>query len=188
MVLLILGVLVWSAAHLVPSLGAQMRAGLIGRIGEGPYKGLFALTIVGSIVLMVVGWRSSSPVVIYQPPGWGTGFAQIGMLITLVLFIGSNLPSNLKRMLRHPQLTGVAIWALSHLVANGDQRSLVLFGGIGIWAVVAMLSINRRDGEWEKPAPLAPMAYVKPVVAGVVAYVLLALAHPYIAGVSALPG
>ncbi|MBW2245152.1 MAG: NnrU protein, partial [Deltaproteobacteria bacterium] len=75
-----------------------------------------------------------------------------------------------------------------HLVANGDQRSLVLFGGIGIWAVVAMLSINRRDGEWEKPAPLAPMAYIKPVVAGVVAYVLLALAHPYIAGISAFPG
>jgi hypothetical protein len=58
MILLILGVLVWSGVHLFPSLGVQMRVGWIERIGEDPFKGVFALSLVGAIVLMVIGWCS----------------------------------------------------------------------------------------------------------------------------------
>jgi uncharacterized membrane protein len=68
----------------------------------------------------------------------------------------------------------------THLLANGDLRSLVLFGGIGLWAVIEILSISRRDGAWEKPEPLPFTAEVKPLVAGVVAYAVLTFAHPYI--------
>jgi uncharacterized membrane protein len=136
MILLILGVLVWSGVHLFPSLGVQMRAGWIERIGEDPYKGVFALSLVGAIVLMVIGWRSTSPVEFYGPPVWGWGIANLVMFVSLVLFMGSKVPTNLKRFVRHPQLTGVALWALSHLLATGDLRSLVLFGGIGLWAVM----------------------------------------------------
>ncbi len=188
MILLILGVLVWSGVHLVPSLGVQMRAGWIERIGEDPYKGVFALSFVGAIVLMVIGWRSTSPVAFYGPPVWGRGIANLVMFVSLVLFMGSNVPSNLKRFVRHPQLTGVALWGLSHLLANGDLRSLVLFGGIGLWAVIEILSISRRDGAWEKPEPLPFAAEVKPLVAGIVAYAVLTFAHPYISGVSPFPG
>ena len=184
MAFLILGVVVWSGVHLIPSLGAPMRAAAIERIGEGPYKGLFALSIVGAIALMVLGWRSASYVAVYGPPAWGISFANVGMFASLVLFVGSNFPTNLKRIVRHPQLTGVAVWAIAHLLGNGDLRSLVLFGGIGLWAVVAMVSINRRDGAWEKPEPLPLAAELKPLVAGIVAYLLLVFAHPYIAGVS----
>jgi hypothetical protein len=105
-----------------------------------------------------------------------------------VLFVGSNVPTNLKRIVRHPQLTGVAVWGIAHLLANGDLRSLVLFGGIGLWAVVAMVAINRRDGAWEKPEPLPLAAELKPLVGGIVAYGVLVLAHPYIAGVSLFAG
>jgi uncharacterized membrane protein len=188
MIFLILGVLVWSGVHLFPSLAAKKRAAWIERMGEGPYKGLFALLLVGAIVLMALGWRSIPPVAAYPPPAPGgllTGFL---MFISLVLFMGSNVPTNLKRFVRHPQLTGVAVWALAHLLANGDLRSLVLFGGIGLWAVLAMLSINRRDGEWQKPEPLPLAAEIKPLVAGIVGYGVFALLHPYIAGVSAFPG
>jgi len=185
---LILGVLIWSGVHLVPSLGVQMRAALIARIGEGPYKGLFALSIVAAIALMALGWRSISPVAAYQPPAWGVPLATYAMFVSLVLFMGSNVPTNLKRFVRHPQLTGVAVWALAHLLANGDLRSLLLFGGLGLWSVVAMVSINRRDGAWEKPEPLPLAAEIKPLVAGIIGYVVFFFAHPYIAGVSLLAG
>jgi uncharacterized membrane protein len=188
MTFLILGVLVWSGVHLLPSLGVSVRAAAIGRIGEGPYKGLFALTLVGAIVLMVLGWRSASHVAAYGPPSWGVPLANVGMFASLVLFVGSNVPTNLKRIVRHPQLTGVAVWGVAHLLANGDLRSLVLFGGIGLWAVVAMVAINRRDGAWKKPEPLPLAAELKPLVGGIVAYGVLVLAHPYIAGVSLFAG
>jgi uncharacterized membrane protein len=103
-----------------------------------------------------------------------------------VLFVASNLPTNLKRLIRHPQLTGVATWAFAHLLANGDSRSLVLFGGIGVWAVVEMGLLNRRDGAWRRPEPLPLVAELKPLIGAAVAFAILFLAHPYIAGVSPL--
>ena len=185
MIWLVFGVVLWGGLHLLPVVGVEARKGLIGRIGEQPYKGLFALSLVVAIVLMVVGWRSSEPVGVYATPPWGAAAAIF--LMGVALFVASGVPTNLKRLLRHPQLTGFAIWAAAHLLANGDRRSLVLFGGLGLWAVVTMLLLNRRDGAWEKPESLPLSAEVKPLVGMVVAFVLLFFAHPYIAGVSPIP-
>ncbi len=108
------------------------------------------------------------------------------MFVSLAFFLGSAIPSNLQRVIRHPQLMGVAVWAIGHLLANGDQRSLLLFGGIGLWTVAEILSLNARDGAWEKPEPIPLTAELKPLGIGAIAFVVLAFAHPYIAGVDAL--
>ena len=184
MVGLVIGVLLWSVAHLFPSAGASARARLIERAGEGPYMGGFALTIVLSVVLMVVGWRSAVPTHVFTPPAWGMTAAFPLMLVALLLFVASGVPTNLKRVLRHPQLTGVAVWAAAHLLANGDQRSLLLFGGLGVWSILAMLSINRRDGAWEKPEALPWSAELRAIIPAIVAFAVLYFAHPYIAGVA----
>ena len=91
-------------------------------------------------------------------------------------------------LVRHPQLGGLLTWAVAHLLVNGDSRSLVLFGGLGLWALLAIVATNRRDGAWEKPEP-PPLA--KDVIGMVVSLVVLAAviwAHPWLAGVPALPG
>ncbi len=90
-------------------------------------------------------------------------------------------------MIRHPQLTGFAIWAGAHLLANGDRQSLILFGGLGLWAVLAILFINRRDGAWVKPDPLPMTAEVKPLAIAIVGFAVLFFAHPWLFGVSPLP-
>jgi len=186
MTYLILGLLIWSGVHFVPSLATSLRAGCIARVGEGPYKALFALSLVGGIVLMALGWRSTAPTPVYAVPTWGATAAQLAMFVSLVFFLGSGVPTNLKRQVRHPQLTGVALWGGGHLLANGDVRSLILFGGIALWALLEMAFINRRDGAWQKLEPLPLSAELKPLVAAAVAYAVLVFAHPYIAGVSAL--
>ena len=61
---------------------------------------------------------------------------------------------------------------MSHLLANGDGRSIVLFGGLGLWAVVAIVAINRRDGAWQKPEP-QPRAAGSPVQAILFGEILL---------------
>lgn len=187
MIWLVLGVLSWSAVHLLPSVGVSARARLVERLGEDRYKGLFALAIVLSVVLMVLGWRSAEPRLAYAAPAWSALVANVLMFVALVLFAASALPTNLKRVIRHPQLTAVAIWAGAHLLSNGDNRSLVLFGGLGLWAVVAMVTINRRDGAWEKPEPQPLAGELKPLLAAVVVFALLFWVHPYIAGVSPMP-
>jgi uncharacterized membrane protein len=184
---LVLGVLLWSAVHFIPMAARPLRGSLIERIGEGPYKGTFALTLVGSIVLMVMGWGRVAPVSVYAAPGWGVTAATPLMFVALVLFVASGVPTNLKRFLRHPQLTGFALWAGAHLLANGESRSVVLFGGLGAWALVAILLINRRDGAWQKPDPLPLSAELKPLIGALVGFAVLFFAHPYLFGVSPLP-
>jgi len=187
MALLILGLLIWSCAHLVPSVARPFRASLIERLDEQKYQGLFALTILASLALIIFGWRSTPPDPLYSTPSWGRLAAIILVYPALVLFVGSGMPTNLKRILRHPQLTGVLVWSIGHLLANGDSRSLVLFGGMGAWSIVAMLAINRRDGEWEKPKASPVTVDLMMLGIAAAAYAALLFAHPYIAGVSAMP-
>ena len=184
---LIVGMLIWSGVHLIPSLGRPLRSSLIERLDEQKYQGLFALAILSSLALIIFGWRSALPDPVYSTPAWGRLAAIVFMYPALVLFVASGMPSNLKRFIRHPQLTGVLVWSIGHLLANGDSRSLVLFGGMGAWSIVAMLAINRRDGEWVKPGSSPVSVDVKLVLIAAIAYAALLFAHPYLAGVSAMP-
>jgi len=150
MLLLILGVLLWSAAHLSKAAAPGVRAGLIERLGEGPYKGLFALTIVASLVLIVVGWRSTLPSALWHPPAAMRHVTMLLMPFAVILFVSARAPTDIKQFIRHPQLTGVKLWAVAHLLSNGELRSVVLFGGLLAWAVLEVIFINRRDGAWVK--------------------------------------
>jgi len=185
--LLLIGLVVWSAAHLLKSAGIPIRARLIAAVGFDPYRGLFSLVILASVAMMIFGWRSATPSVLYTPPAWSVVATDVLMFAALLLFAASALPTNIKRVLRHPQLTGLVVWSAAHLLANGDSRSLLLFGGLGSWALVSMLAINRRDGAWQKPAALPISAELKPFAAAVALYVLLFSVHPWIAGVSPMP-
>jgi len=187
MLWLILGVLLFAGVHLIPSLAAPARARFIEQRGDGPYNGLFSLALLLSFGLMIFGWRSSAPDFLYAPPAWSRWAANLLMVVGVLLFVASGVPTNLKRFIRHPQLTGVATWAVAHLLANGDSRALVLFGGLGVWAVAEIVLINRREGAWQKPEPLPFSADLKPLVAGVVLFAILLWAHPWIAGVPATP-
>lgn len=183
-----LGVALWSSIHLFPGLAQNTRAWLIERLGERPYKIIFALGIVGSIVLMVAGWRSAAPTGIYVPPSWGAPVGSALVLVAFILFGAAHGKSNVKRFIRHPQLTGVVLWAIGHLLANGDNRSLVLFGALGLWAIVEMLLINRREGAWTRPGPVPLAVELRPVLAGLVIFAVFLFAHPYLFGVSPIPG
>ena len=183
MTIMILGVALWSAAHLLPSVAPGLRGRLMS-IGEGPYKGLFALTVVVSLLLIIFGWRAAVPSMVYAEPDWGRVVNMAAMLVALILFVAAFSKTNIKRYLRHPQLTSVLLWSVGHLLANGDSRSVILFGVMGVWSVIAMLAINRRDGAWQKPEAVSIGRDLIPVIVGVVLYGVLSWAHPYIAGVA----
>ena len=187
MIWLCIGVLLWMAVHFIPSGARGLRDMLVARIGENPYKGVFSLAIVLSIVLMVVGWRSATPEIVYRPPTWGTPVTSVLMLISILLFGAANQPTRIKRYLRHPMLTGMALWSLSHLISNGDSRSLVLFGGLGLWALIEMPLINRRQGKWVRPYGPALSVEVRGILISVVIFFVLVFLHSYFAGVSPFP-
>jgi uncharacterized membrane protein len=184
MTFLILGVALWSAAHFIPVGATGLRGNLVSNIGEGPYKGLFSLTLIGSVVLMVLGWRSITPNLVYDPPAFGAIIMAPLMLFAFALLGAANYKTNIKRLIRNPMLTGVVVWSVAHLATNGDDRSIALFGGMGLWALIMILLGNKRDGAYEKPEALPFKAEVKGFLITLVVFVVIILLHPYFAGVS----
>jgi len=185
--LLITGVLLWSALHLFPSVMPAARNRLNEHLGKSRYRGLFALGIGLTLVLIIFGWRNAAIAPIYVPPLFGSPVVPGLMLLSFLLFAAANAPGNIKRFLRHPMLTGMAVWAGAHLLANGDNRSVVLFGGLGAWAIVAMLSINLRDGTREKPDAVPFSRDLMTIVASVVMFAIVIYVHEMVIGVSPLP-
>lgn len=184
---LALGMLLWSIVHLIPALFGGARKKLIARIGENPYKGLFTVLTLLSLYLIVSGWKASPPEIVYLPPAWGRYLTLLLTLVGFVLLLAPYSHNNFKRLLRHPQLTGVLLWGVGHLFANGESRSLLLFGGMAMWALAEILLINRREGAWQKPEPAPLKNDVVRVVAGLIAFAIMMTAHQWLFGFSPLP-
>ena len=183
MFILIVGILIFAGVHLVPSLAPGVRAKLLGRLGENGYKGLFSLALLAGIGLIVAGWRSTLPHLLYLPAAELRHVAMALIAVAFLLFVASGRASRLKSLVRHPQLTGVLVWALAHLLLNGDNRSVVLFGALAAWSLVEMIAINRREGAWVKPAPPPWSSEVVTVAITAVVIAATIFAHPWIAGV-----
>ncbi len=186
--LLLTGVLMWSLLHWFPAALPAARTRIAGGLGARAYRGLFSLAILVSLVLMVIGWRNSTVESWYMPPLLGNAVVPVMLLLAFFLFAAANAPGNTKRFLRHPMLTGTIVWSAAHLLANGDNRSIVLFGSLGIWALVSILLINRRDGAYVPPPP-APLTRDLMTLAGAaVVFAVVALLHRWLFGVSPFPG
>lgn len=183
MTLLIAGVVFWTITHLFPAVAPDVRSNLVNKLGEGPYKGLFALDILIALGLIIYGWRTAVPVDLYVPPLSGSQIPLILIAIGIVLFVASVAPSNYKRLVRHPQMTGVVFWSTGHLLLNGDSRSVVLFGGLGIWAILEMVLINKRDGVWVRPESVPLPKSMLTIVVAVALIVILAKFHASFSGV-----
>jgi uncharacterized membrane protein len=184
--LLITGVVVWAGVHLFPALASGPREALIARLGRNPYRGLFSLLILGALAMMVLGWRSAAPTAVYSAPLAAGPVPATLVFFAFVLFFAARAPTNIKRVLRHPQLTGVLVWAAAHLLCNGSDRDLALFGGLGLWAMVDILACNRRDGQWTRPAKVSNGGDAVVVIIGAVIYAVVLYFHGRLFGVSPL--
>jgi len=182
--ILISGVLVWIVVHLTPAIARPLRGKVIDRLGNNGYRGLFALAIFGSIALIVVGWRSTPETFVYALPDWASPVGFVMMIVAFALIGAAQHRSTIKRYIRHPMLIGVFVWAVSHLLTNGSTRALVLFGGIGLWALLEIWLINKREGAYSKPPAARFSADLMGLFVSVIFFIVVLFLHPYFAGVS----
>lgn len=171
MIWLILGVLLWSGAHLFKRLAPEARANM-GDKG----KGLVALALLASVVLMVIGYRAADYIAVYEPPYFLRHLNNLLMLFALYFTSPGPSKGALFYKMRHPMLTGFKIWAAAHLLVNGDLASLILFGGLLAWAVIEVITINKSKPDWQpnEKGPIAKdaMFFVASIVLlGVIGYI-----------------
>ena len=142
------GVLLWAYSHLMKRVTPGLRA----RLGEGPGKGLVAVASLVAIWLMVVGYGRAEVIQLWTPPAFMTHINNLLMLIAVVLLNLGYSRGVMRTRMRHPMLGSVKVWALAHLLVNGNLASVILFGGLLAWAVLDLILINRQTPAWRRPA------------------------------------
>ena len=164
MLILVLGLAVFIAIHLVPTAPA-VRNGLRERMGPIGYQGLFSVLSLVGLVLIVYGYHKlqinpgKNPQ-LWDPPSWTKHVSFLLMIPAMIALVAAYVPSRIRTALKHPMLVSIKIWALAHLIANGDLGSLALFGSLLAYAVYDRISLKHRsDG-------LGPLGTAKGGLAG----------------------
>lgn len=188
MTLLILGLVLFLGVHSARVFASDWRDQTRARLGEGPWKGLYSLLSLAGFVAIVWGYGAArqAPVVLWTPP---LGMRHAASLLTLgsfVLLAAAYVPRNLfKARWGHPMLLATKLWAVAHLLANGNLADVLLFGGFLAWAVALFIVSRRRDRLTGASYPAASRTgTVVTLLVGAAAWVVFAFwAHGALIGV-----
>ena len=145
---LILGLILFLGAHSVRIVADDWRTQKMEALGEKAFKGVHALISLLGFYLLVVGYGEArlQTVVIWNPPTATRHISLLLMLFSSILMVAAYIPRNhLKIRMGHPMVLSVKVWALSHLLANGNLADMLLFGAFLIWALLNFKSARVRD-------------------------------------------
>ncbi|WP_298355877.1 NnrU family protein [uncultured Litoreibacter sp.] len=189
MALLIFGLLIWVAVHLLRRVAPNARDAMTDKMGEVS-KGLIAVLIVVSVVLMVIGYRQADFIPVWEPPSFFKGINNLLMLLAFYIYGASARKADkvwIGTKIRHPQLAGFMVWTVAHLLVNGDMASVILFGGLLVWAAVSIPLINKAEGPWTVPPQAPAKSEIILVVIALVLFSVVAGIHTWL-GVSPFGG
>lgn len=187
LLVMILGLLLFLGAHVFTT-RRDARAEAVVRLGEGTYKIVYSVVSLAGLALIVWGfahYRATGWIDVWYPPKVLKHITLALMLPAVIMVAAAYLRGRIYTTLKHPMLAGVKLWAASHLLANGDLGSIILFGSFLGWAVFDRISLKRRKDAGGPPIPVGgPINDLLAVAVGVVAYLALAFAfHPVVIGV-----
>jgi uncharacterized membrane protein len=184
---LIIGLVVFIGSHVFVT-QRTARAALIARIGEVPYKVAFAIVALVGVVL--IGWgfahyRVEGWVQVWTPPTWMRHVTVALVWPAIIFATAAYIPGDIKRTLKHPLLVGTKLWALAHLLSNGDLGGIILFGSLLAWAVFDRITLKRRTDPGAPPIPVRGRRNdIIAIVVGTILYLALGLVfHPLFIGI-----
>lgn len=192
MLLLIAGLVLFFGPHLFSALRSRAKGkDLRTQIGEPVYMGAYSVVALAGLVMIIFGYGDMRPApALYAPPIWAQHLNYILMPLALIALAAAYLPTGyIKKALKHPMLVAIKIWAVGHLLANGEINAIILFGAFLAFAVIDRIAAKRRGDIG--PAPGAPVS-----IAGDIGAVIIGLGataalifwlHPILFGVSVLP-
>ena len=148
MTVLIFGLVLFLGIHSARVFADDARSRFIATHSENAWKGLYSLISLTGFALIIWGYglARNHPVAIWSPPTGSKHLAALLTLIAFVLIAAAYVPRNqLKASLHHPMVLGVSMWALAHLLSNGNLADIVLFGSFFGWSILSFLAARKRD-------------------------------------------
>jgi len=141
-----------------------LRPALTERFGDRGFRAIYSVAMTVGLLWMVAAYRAAPVVPVWQP---APAFAWVPLLVMpfacILLVAGLTSPNptlvggerflegapgspavGMLSVTRHPFLWGTGLWALSHLLANGDLGSIVMMGGIAVLSFGGMQHIDLR--------------------------------------------
>lgn len=189
MIYLVAGLIFFFTPHLFTAFRSREAISDIkARLGAGPYMGVYSLVSAIGLGLIVYGFGAARPAaVLYQPPSWGAHVNYALMLVSLIALAASYFPTGyIKRTLKHPMLVALKLWAVGHLLANGELNSVILFTSFLAYAIIDRIAVKRRgDDGPPATARVSALGDLGAVLAGCAAYGLFAaVLHKLLIGVA----
>ena len=148
MAVLIVGLVLFLGLHSTRIVADGWRTATMARIGDKKWKGLYSLASLAGFVMVVIGFGLArrNPVYLWESPMAMRHLAGALMLVAFVLLVATYVPRNsIKAKLHHPMILSVKVWAIAHLLANGNLVDVVLFGAFLVWAVFSFRAARARD-------------------------------------------
>ena len=185
----IIGLVLFLGGHVFVSRRREREA-LIAKLGRGPYLGLFSLVSIVGLVLIGFGfarYRATGIIPVWYPRAWMRHIVVALMWPASIAVVAAYIPGDIKRVLKHPMLVGVKIWAVAHLCANGDLGGIILFGSVLAWAVYDRITLKRRTDPGAPPVPIGGRRNdIIAIIVGTILYLALGFVfHPIVIGVPA---
>lgn len=194
MTLLIAGLVLFIATHLVRPFAPGLRNAGIAALGKPGWMAVHGIVSLASLALIVYGFidaRENGGQMLYFPPTFMAHIALTLMLIASICLVAGFLPAgHIRAKLKFPLLVAIKIWALAHLLANGESYSVLLFVTILAWAVILRISLKKRiaAGETKLPVFVSAKYDLISVVVGLALYAVIVFKlHELLIGVPPLP-
>ncbi len=178
--LLALSVALFALIHLIPAF-PSLKDRVSSSLGKA-YGPAFGIASIVSLVLIVLAWQGADRSPVYEPPAWGFKANLVLSFIAMLLFGIFLFRGRLRQILQLPLALGVIAWSTGHLLANGDQASIILFGGLLLYAV-----IHSAGGlvQGIRPSPEVRQGHdALSLLAGVALYGVMIQLHAHLIGVA----
>jgi uncharacterized membrane protein len=189
MLILVLGIVVFLGVHSLTTF-RETRTGLIERFGAGPFKSIYSVVALIGLALIVWGfsrYRAEGLIIVWTPPTWTRHLTIALMWFAFVALACMNpAPGRIRGWVRHPMLVAIKIWALAHLLANGDAGGMLLFGSFLAWAVFDRIAVKKRGDTGARRIASFTRADAIALGAGTLAYVAVMVLHPVLFGVAVI--
>jgi uncharacterized membrane protein len=151
---LLVGIAIFIGGHLITR-NRELRGRLIASKGENFYRTLYSMVALLGLAMIAHGYgvyRAAGYIQLWNPPRFLNHTVILLVWPAMILLVSTYAGGMIKARVKHPMLVAIKVWALAHLLVNGDLGSTLLFGSFLAWAVVARIRIKRAGEDAAPPA------------------------------------